>query len=1650
MRRPQQSILGENTPPQSATMLALHNMPTPAAKEADAPLSNVTNGSTALVKATPPNTDSTSLSGQILTLTSIATSLQKEMAALTRRSRDNATDLMSLKQATNSRDEDIRKSLRDLITNIHDPSVRQTARDPFSSGLLIDSKPHNSSFSASKSIRPFSLPRIPSPNSFAASMERDRPSTSGSTYSADAPAIIALLEKIVRDMGTREGQDLLVTRLSDVAEQLGGMASAAKVEELLDLAKNSEQAMVATGSGGGGGGNRGGGRDRNFSFGDLSDRPELPFGGASPGSGPMTRRVERLLHENDGRRASAPSTGTANVVNEDILNIIKSVKDSVAQGGGLTAEVKALVRELRGEVLGMGREIRRRLDEIATKDDDAEDQVDKERMERIISEGLKELKDHMDHLLREHRRQSAASASSKASLVDYQEIYNAVRAALKDSPAGRPQQATLNRDDIIRAVSDAWENYKPEINVEQYGLERDEVLACLQEGFQMYAPRDDRPTGATREEVFKAVVEGLKHFVPPKMESAASLSRDEILDAVRECLEEFEFPVAPAALGTDITRDDMVQAVKEGLGNFDFTASAALTVPQPSNEEITTKLNELVEFMRLEFRSVSEEAKENVAANGRDTEQVLDATKDGFEKLRADMEDYVNRMRRLSGQEEAIEQLMKVLDCFRDDVAEMLQTRIDSLRDSVNMSIVPAAPQNPNKEALEVIKDGLDSIRAELQRPLAGTGEIMDAIHDGLTELRASVEKMSNRPVDLTANDEILEALKLGLDGVRSDIDGIREARDERAVAPINDKAVVPADMLKHDDIKNLEVLITQLRIKVEAMDPQPSGPDLSTATKDDVARLEEVLRNVKDTVEGTHGAQAAGEATAADPSLREDVQAIETILRNTKARLDDLIDGEQAVRKEHMDVIEGLLVESRESLAAMVGQVDLLSRKEDLSMLESLISHVAAGYDEMKERADKEVENPERVVKSDIEAIEAVCLDLKSMVEQVAKTDLVAVLPTKEELATSVDDLKTRIETAVDANTKAMEERQAETVGVSDRITEVKAFLSEFQDMTKARLEDGVGGIETLGKLLEKMGETIANNATIGDDLRDMFETMKTEFEESRAGVVGAKLDADEKFQQTTETLGSKIDERIDELMAKYDDLQAGMDERAKTGDARDIETEAAVLGTKAVAEELKLLIDTLGSTVTESLERMEEASKTVFNRVEDVLTRTDESSETTKAEHQQTRDRIQDAIAAVEALQGPVSESQPKILETVKDILLIVGQHYEFTKTSTTDIQDKIEEAKPPPPEPPLLPPIDKYDDTCVHEKLDRLVDHSHAAGKAFAQLDTLDKVHEQVLKTAADISDFLASQTQRIEEAHEDLEKTRQETAMDLERKTVLKEQVEASIANLREEERRLREGVQGLRADQEVLTRQKTRLTADVSSLETALRLRRDELHDMEGRAESLERRIVEGVMDHSRVLLMAKASKGPDAMSRKRVKIQRPSETLAASDHQLSRPAAKMALAMKRAPNPAGSARRIVSLGQINNNVAAGGFKRSHSVKAPSGMGRGGMRKSSWGGSLARRYGELDKENVSLKESDEENDYGEGRHDVGTDGASEAGTPRRASSGTYALSTTTGHDMSDAETFDDDDDLRSEQTESAVGTTLSDSTVAGNEIVLLEP
>ena len=1791
-RPPPKAILGENTPP-SATMLALQNMPTP--KETDTSLSNITNNPTPSIRSSQ-NFDA--ISTQILSLTSIATNLQREMAQLSRRSKDNATDLISLKEATNSRDEDIRQSLRDLVLNLSSRLLDQEAgngsraassysRGP---GKLLDNKPYISPQGMSKS---FSLPRIPSPNSaLAASIDRE---ISASPYQMDGAASIALLEKILREMSTKEGQERVLTNLSELQHAQKFKESdptvVKKLEEILNFLKDStgSRALVPR-------------RDNGNGVGNSPPKLTLDF------DPQPVRRVSRNITPQQVTPQLAiakaqQNAKAADFINEDIQKLLKKMKDSITEGGGMTAEVKAHVRELRGEVLGMGRDIARKLDQAESSNQTNRGDAQgpgREEIAHIVQEGLSELRDHMENLMREKRRQSSSSVMSRHS-VDSQEVYAAVKNALSEFPlqqqvALQHPESGIEREEILEAVREAWETYKPEIELQNFGLERDEILQCLKEGLQQYQPQEQAKDlgGASYDEILDAVREGLQDFKPPApIETEASITREEILMTVRECLEAFNFP-APnvgSVREPEMTRDDVLDAVKEGLSNqaqiskeiefnredlFEAVKAGLERAPTPMGgvgEKVLDKMEDLIDGMRVEFKQYS-------VANGGDTEQVLDAMKDGLEVLRSDIETYVDRAADVTGKDEIIETIRSGLDHLkldleasianaprpveqnsngemldamdkefehlrqtiaismvrsggggggveREDILEtireglsqiprslppeqnpeataetiaVMKDEFEHLRETLGTTLVRGGTSADREEVLEAIRDGHESLRAEFERKherpesvFSGTGELLEAFNDGLDGLRVDMERMVNKPIDMTVNYEILETLKEGLANLRADLDRLHTAQCEpRGLSSSRDGEVIVADPeaegLRRNDVGNLEMMITQLRIKVEALDNMPPPPAAHQSAegaiaKEHIEELEAMVRDVQASVADiVHQERAQSENIA----TKDDTEAIETLLRNTKARIDEMgsSDSEGLAKVAHLESLESILNETRDAVHDLGSNG---ASKKDIDILEALLREIRAGLEDLQERNPHE-DAGERVSKTDIEALETLCIDTRTQITELQLPD-VETLPTKADLEVLhglIQEFAQQADEKHELTAQAFEARKIEHGGIADKIEDVKLIFEDVREELKARINESHHSVQDLAKALETVGETIMT-ADSTTTVNELMQTVKREFETVHSASASGKEENEQnhtilldKYIEVKDAmvndLNTKIDERFDEIMTKYDDAQLAAQEKERALGGKDVQQTEALNATKTAAEDLRILVDALGSTVTESCDRMSEDSKTVFSRVEEVGLKLDDLLTLDgKSEHQATRAEISKTLTGVEAVQAHASEYHPKILEAVRDVLGIVGQHYEQTRVSAEEIKTSVKAIPAAIPLPAIAPsmplpemireaPIpEKYDDTGVHAKLDQLVAHATESGKSVAEVAMLEQIREQVAATATQVDAFVTAQQAAITETNDSRAKEAEEMAIALERRTAQKGTVEADIARLSGEKEGLAMDVQELFEEKRELSALKSKMQADLSSLETALQIRREELHVMEARADSLERRILDGVLDHSRSLLTtSRPQSSLKEMNLKRVvstgsnaSVSTRASTIATTIPSKTNSAVSsgIGMALKRRPPPRASGtstssnkadRRILSLSTLGANKGAsgersmvlanpsiaggttkasgwgaGGLKRSHSVKS-----NFPVRKTSWNGTKTpgmyadEGIDEGDKENSVLDEEDEEDIEG-----------SEAETERRTSySGTYSGTGSYG----DGSTIPDDD-KRTSYAASTIGT-----------------
>ncbi|KAJ9309391.1 hypothetical protein DTO217A2_1009 [Paecilomyces variotii] len=1818
-------ILGENTPP-SATMLALQNMKLPGENE-PAP-SNGTNtsggnSSSSNNSSSLPSQTFDALSTQILSLTSIATNLQREMAQLSRRSKDNATDLISLKAATNARDEDIRKSLRELANNISskllDPEAagRSAHSTHICPGYMIDNRAYDSSPSSRKS---YTLPRIPTPNSFAAAMERELCGSPAPI--SDGSASIALLEKVLREMATQEGQEKLIELVDEIksrptkneADKDADKTITKMLEEILNLVKDESGTRALV---------------RSRVVAGLSDNPPQPGSRSrslSPSVRPAGSGLEGRIqvHSGEGTLDGNSLTPGNNVLPGEIMDLLKRLKNSVVEGGGLTNEVKALVRELRGEVLGMGRDIARKLEEaeaLRTAEAGQPTGPNKEEIAAIVENSLAELREHMTYMIRENRRESLSSEVSRGS-VDSTDVYNAVKNALSELPlsqlaASEPPSSGIEKEDILEAVREAWETYKPEIELQNFGLERDEILECLSEGLKAYQPRHE--PSITYDQMVAAVEAGLKSFTPPMVDAQPNITRDDIILTIRECLESIELPppqpsdrepsltrddilaavsegmaghsgLTRELLESGITRDDVLGAVTDGLAahhaavkdmgyaephitrddivyavNEAFAAqNTALTTnvqPTISREEILETIagalanqpstgkdielnkEDLHEAVRSGLQEVAHETKFNVgeeildrlhdvlegmkdefkqysAANGRDTEQVLDAMKDGLEVLRGEIESYVDRASDVTGKDEIIDTVKEgfrllqadmertitetavsaigghnpettdlldamekefehlrqtlgsllirntgssdkeeILDAIRDitdnqrapdssSIVNPLKEEFEHLRETIAMSMVRSEPSADKDEILSAItslKDAFQTMQDETSQRRDGnesiyssTGELLDAFHDGVDVIRADLDRILNKPSENDSN-EILETLREGMAGIKAEMESIRESQKEfeEANTSRGRELMLANEGSIGSDIEGLKVLITQLQIKVEAMEPPTAAEPAEDALKRE--DLNEVLAAVRE-VQGSV-AEASTRDLPMDDTLakKEDTDAIETLLQNTKAKIDEIVlpDPDEIAKTEQLSAVEALLKETKEAVDDFAARMEAEgSTKADIGTLEALLKDIWASIEEVQNKVkpseESSEEDTEKLVKADLQTVEAMIFQVKTQIDELKLPD-VETLPTKaeiQELNELVAGFKETVEAENELTAQAFEARKVEHGGLAEKIEEAKSVVDELREELTSKLDGSNGGLYELKTLLEGLASSAESFSTV-ESIKELTDLINNEFERVRNDHEATKVETEERdagiMVKQDEVraaiiveLGTKIDEKLGEVLGKYDEAQSTVQSKFSEIEDRDAANIEALTSTKAVAEDIRLVIGAMGNSVNEACERITEDARTFFEKVDESYKKMEEMHNEVKSTQEQAKAELEKTSASTDRVQTELQEYHPQILNTIKDILSIVGQHYEHSQKSTEELKNDlctipnaITPLLPALPPPVEIPPPEKYDDSQVHEKLDTLLNHISTASASTAQMEKLDAIQQQVMAASQRMNEMFTFQTRLIEEDNERKRREADEAAAALERSIADKVKVEAEILGLHEEKDSLLSVIQALKQEKEDLTKQNHKLSKELSGLETALEIRHEEMQVMEDRAESLERRILEGVLDHARSLLIRPST--TRHMNLKRVpsaastatKASRASTVNTFKDNN-SIVSSGVGMALKRrsavktrsgstvSPNP-GKERRILSLSHVTGNrgltdrqsmlsqlpnSGISNMKRSHSVKS-----NAASRKASWGA----RSSTGNKENEIFHEEDENQSGDE----------SDTGTERRTSyAGTY--------------------------------------------------
>jgi hypothetical protein len=1414
--------------------------------------------------------------------------------------------------------------------------------------------------------------------------------------------------------------------------------------------------------------------------------------------------------------------------------------------------------------------------------------------------------------------QSALSTNTQQT-VSREEIFSAIVDAIENSRSSLStnDEPTLSRDDILGAILEGME-HSP--NRQESSISRDEILSAIADGIEnshntsrsltmTEHEHEDEAPSISREEILSAIVEGIEHSHASISASAQpNISKEEILSAVIEAIEASQTS-QQSAISTNvqeptISREEILSAISEGIQNGNSITREIELNQDDLIEAITNGLNEAIgstntniggevtEHLQNLVNDMKEEFKQYSSASGRDTEQVLDAVKDGLDVVRKDIEAYVATAVDMSGKEEVINTVKEgfrllqadmektitdtslsngprgnpdtpelldamekefehlrgtittlllrdnapgdkdeILDAIReasehsksasgnDEVIASIKQEFEGLRERMEMSVVRSEPGAETDEIISALRDHLDNLREETSRRdgkesmMSTTSELLDAFTDGVDSIRDDLKKLMEKPAEFDSA-EILETIKDGLADLKLDMEGLRQSNKEADDASTtrggelmlaNETPSTPSIV---PDIDGLKELITQLQGKVEAMEsiPRAAEPDEDALKR---SHLDEVLLALHE-VQLAMGEMSAQRSPEDDNTAKkQDTDTLEQLILSTKTQIDDLVfpSPDQVATSEHIGALETMIREAKDSIAEFSGRMEAEApTKAEIGTLEGLIKDVWVVLEELKGKAKDGEEEPadEKILKSDLQTVEAMIFEVKTQVDELKLPD-VDTLPTKtdiHELSGLVNDFREQMEANNELTAQGFDARKVEHGGLAEKIDEAKFVVGELGDELKSKLDGSTEGLAELKSLLEGLAITAENFTTV-DNIKELTDLINREFERSRGEEDAGKIEKEErdaasmaKHDETRAAiiveLGTKIDDKISEVLAKYEDAHTSLHSKLLETEERDLAHTESLTSTKSLAEDIRLVIGAMGDSVNETCERLSVDTKTLMEQVDQSRLQMEEIHNNVKSHQEQAQAENERSAAATDRVESKLLEFHPQILESVQQILTIVNQHYDHSQKSADDFKSELSALPalipamlPAPPEPEEAhrslaiedtPMHSKLDDILeharnsqvheilntlldhsknnqvhetlntllenskndqLHEKLDRaleqglgssdqiyeklneLLDHAtNGTGPVHEKLDALlsrpvnppesdasvtqmmklDEMHKDIMENARRMNEMFTAQSLIVAEDTERKRREAEEAGIALERRVAQREQVEAELVDLHEEKESMLNMIHRLRAEKEDMLKQNNKLNKDLSGLETALELRHEEMRHMEERADGLEKRILEGVLDHARTVLLGR-SNSLHAMNLKRNRSTRssrssragarsPSVTSSASTAKESKDnrsllGSGVGMALKRrTPNSLqaktvavqpniGKERRILSLSHVTGNRGADrqvsgksgitNLKRSHSVKSNT------LRKASWAGPTTSV---ADKENEPFHEEDE--------------------------------------------------------------------------------
>ena len=1373
--------------------------------------------------------------------------------------------------------------------------------------------------------------------------------------------------------------------------------------------------------------------------------------------------------------------------------------------------------------------------------------------------------------------------------VSKEDIMNAIAEGIEASTTSQQsalitsvQEPSISREEILTAIAEGIQNGNS--ITREIELNQDDLMEAITSGLNEAISTANTNVGGDMTERLQTLFEGMKEEFK-QYSAAGGRDTEQVLDAIKDGLDivrkEIETYVVTAA---DLSgKDEVIDTVKEGFRLLQadmektITDTSLLNAPRgiPDTPELLDAMEKEFEHLRgtittLLLRNNATEDKDEILDAIREAadrhkndsgDEVVNTIKSEFESLRERMEMSVVRAEPGSEKDEIISALREHFENLREetslkdgnenDVVNTIKNEFESLRERMEMSVVRAEPGSEKDEIISALREHFDILREETSRrdgnesTLSATSELLDAFTDGVDSIREDLKKLLEKPTEFDSS-EILDTIKDGLADLKLEMDSLRESNKELddASTARGGELMLANEPSIGPDIDGLKVLIAQLHDKVEAIETTPRAAE---AEEDSLKRshLDEVLLALHE-VQLAMGEMSAQQSAENDgPARKQDTEILEQLLLSTKTQIDELVflSPDQVATPEHIGALETMIREAKDSIAEFSSRVEAEApTKSEIGTLEGLIKDVWVVLDEMKSKTKdgEEEEDSEKILKSDLQTVEAMIFEVKTQVDELKLPD-VDTLPTKteiQELSTLVCDFREQMESNNELTAQGFDARKVEHGGLAEKIDEAKFVVGELGDELKSKLDGSTEGLAELKQLLEGLAVTAESFTTV-DNIKELTDLINREFERSRGEEDAVKVEKEERDAATMvkhdETraaiiveLGTKIDEKISEVLAKYEDAHTSLHSKFSESEERDLAHTESLTSTRSLAEDIKLVIGAMGDSVNETCERLSVDTKALMEQVDQSRQQMESMHNDVKSHQEQSQAENERAAAATDRVESKLLEFHPRILESVQEILTIVSQHYDHSQKSAEDFKSELSAlpsnipamlpALPPPEADRTLaiedtPLHSKIDDLLehaknnkvhevlttlldhskndqLHEKLDRALDQgsgsndqiyeklnelldraTNGSGPVHEKLDALlsrplnppesehsvtqmtklDEMHRDIMENSRRMNEMFAAQSVLVAEDTERKRREAEEAAVALERRVSQREQVEAELVGLHEEKDSMLNMIHRLRAEKEDMIKQNNKLSKDLSGLETALEIRHEEMRQMEDRADGLEKRILEGVLDHARTVLLGR-SNSSQAMNLKRNRSTRStrssrtgarSPSVASTTSTAKEPKDSRSLlgngvgmALKRMPTSLqagtvavlpniGKERRILSLSHVTGNrgvdrqvsVKSGitNLKRSHSVKSNS------LRKTSWAGPTSV----ADKENEPFHEEDEL-----------ASGAEDAGQQRKTS---YAESNTPTNRQTSYATSNAGTERKTSYSGSIVDSVVTDAT-----------